>query len=136
MGNSATVVDAPQHLEALKRANEVRLARAQLKRLIAAGEETAAEVVVACPWQAQSMSVSELLLSQKRWGRTRSRRILMALGIPENKRLGTLTERQRLALAELLPQRKPSPPERRLNASRSAQSRMPNTAPPAAMAAQ
>ena len=103
MGKSA-VIDASkeQHLRALEYANRVRLARAGMKRRIAAGELSAAEVVLSCPWQAQSMSVSDLLMSQKRWGRTRCRRLLISLGIPENKRVGTLTERQRHALAGVL----------------------------------
>lgn len=103
MGNyAATVTPAPQHLEALKRANEVRLARAELKRKVAAGETAAGDVILACPWQAESMPVCELLTSQRRWGQTRCRRALMSLGVPENKRIGTLTERQRLALAAVL----------------------------------
>jgi hypothetical protein len=48
------------------------------------------------------MSISDLLMSQKRWGRTRCRRLLVSLGVPENKQVGTLTERQRLALAAVL----------------------------------
>ena len=103
MGKSATVsAGQEQHLRALEYANRVRLARARLKRRIAAGELSAAEVVLNCPWQAHSMSISDLLMSQKRWGRTRCRRLLVSLGVPENKQMGTLTERQRLALAAVL----------------------------------
>jgi hypothetical protein len=102
MGNSADVGADQQHLRALEYANRVRLARARMKRKIAAGELSAADVVVTCPWQAHSMAVSDLLMSQKRWGRTRCRRLLMSLGVPENKQIGTLTERQRLALAAVL----------------------------------
>jgi hypothetical protein len=102
MGKSATVGDEQQHLRALEYANRVRLARARMKRKIAAGELSAADVIMSCPWQAHSMSISDLLMSQKRWGRTRCRRLLVALGVPENKQIGTLTERQRLALAAVL----------------------------------
>lgn len=103
MGESATVsAGQEQHLRALEYANRVRLARARMKRRIAAGELSASEVVMSCPWQAHSMSISDLLMSQKRWGRTRCRRLLMSLGVPENKPVGTLTERQRLALAAVL----------------------------------
>jgi hypothetical protein len=103
MGNFATVdADQEQHLRALEYANRVRLARARMKRRVAAGDLSAAEVVMSCPWQANSMSISDLLMSQKRWGRTRCRRLLVSLGIPENKQVGTLTERQRLALAAVL----------------------------------
>ena len=103
MGNSATVdAGQEQHLRALEYANRVRLARARMKRGIAAGELSAAEVVLDCPWQAHSMSISDLLMSQKRWGHTRCRRLLVSLGVPENKQVGTLTERQRVALAAVL----------------------------------
>jgi len=102
MGKSATVGAEQQHLRALEYANRVRLARARMKRKIAAGELAAADVVLSCPWQAHSMSISDLLMSQKRWGRTRCRRLLMSINVPENKQIGTLTERQRLALAAVL----------------------------------
>jgi hypothetical protein len=103
MGESATgSAGHEQHLRALEYANRVRLARARMKRKIAAGELPAAEVVLSCPWQAHSMSISDLLMSQKRWGRTRCRRLLVSLSVPENKQVGTLTERQRLALAAVL----------------------------------
>jgi hypothetical protein len=103
MGKSATVsAGQEQHLRALEYANRVRLARARMKRKIAAGELAASEVVLSCPWQAHSMSISDLLMSQKRWGRTRCRRLLLSLSVPENKSVGTLTERQRLALATVL----------------------------------
>ena len=106
MGKSATVdAGQEQHLRALEYANRVRLARAQLKRRVAAGEVTAADVVMECPWQAQSMSISDLLMSQKRWGRTRCRRLLMSLSVPENKQVGTLTDRQRIAVAAVLTQK-------------------------------
>jgi hypothetical protein len=91
-----------QQLRALEFANRVRLARARMKRKVAAGELSAAEVIMSCPWQAHTMEVSDLLMAQRRWGRTRCRRLLVSLGVPENKQMGTLTERQRLALAAVL----------------------------------
>jgi hypothetical protein len=109
-----SVVREPQHLRALEHANKVRLARAELKRRIAAGDVQVPDVVLESPWEAQSMELSELLMSQKRWGRERCRRLLLALGIPENKQIGTLTERQRDALAAMLAAR---PAERRAQAA-------------------
>jgi hypothetical protein len=93
---------APQHMRALARANEVRLARAELKRRVAAGKVSATEVVLGCPWEAESMPLIELLSSQRRWGRARSRKLIVHTGLSENKRLGTLTERQRGILAGAL----------------------------------
>ncbi len=92
----------PQHLRALARANEVRLARAALKRSIAAREVDVATVIAEVPWEAETMNLSELLTAQQRWGRTRTRKLLGSLGLSENKRIGTLTERQRLLLVERL----------------------------------
>jgi hypothetical protein len=102
MGEFATLAPDQQHLRALQEANRVRLARAEMKREIAAGLLAAEEVILSCPWQAHSMSISDLLMSQKRWGRARCRRLLLSIGVPENKRVGTLTERQRVALAAVL----------------------------------
>jgi hypothetical protein len=103
MGDNATVDAAPpQHLRALEHANRVRLARAELKRRVATQETNVVEVIVDCPWQAESMCISDLLMSQRRWGRARCRRLLLSLNIPENKQIGTFTERQRAALAAVL----------------------------------
>jgi hypothetical protein len=96
---TAFASQTPQHMQALERANLVRLARAELKRSIARGEIEAAEVVRECPWETESMTIAELLTSQRRWGRTRARKFLLPLSLNENKRLGTLTSRQRLLLA-------------------------------------
>ena len=93
---------APQHLSALARANRVRLARAELKRRIADGEISAGDVVLACPWEVESMTVADLLASQRRWGATRCRKLLAALQISETRHVGALTQRQRMALAERL----------------------------------
>jgi hypothetical protein len=107
MGDSATVVAAPQHLRALEHANRVRLARADLKRKIGSGRATVTEVLAEPPAEVAGMSISELLMSQRRWGRARCRRLLLSLNLPENKRIGTLTDRQRVALRLLLAERTP-----------------------------
>ena len=45
MTATATIADRPQHLRALQRANEVRLARADLKRRVTSGQVTAVDVI-------------------------------------------------------------------------------------------
>ena len=92
-------------MQALERANLVRLARAELKRAIARGDMDASEVVQECPWETESMTISELLTSQRRWGRTRARKFLLPLSLSENKQLGTLTARQRRLLSAELASR-------------------------------
>ncbi len=98
----AAIAPAPQHLRALQRANEVRLARAELKRRVSEGELTASEVVLDAPWEAESMAIADLLMSQRRWGRTRCRRFLASVPLSETKTIGSLTERQRRAVAAQL----------------------------------
>ena len=51
------------------------------------------------------MTLAELLTSQRRWGRTRSRKFLLGLALSENKKLGTLTSRQRALLSAELSSR-------------------------------
>jgi hypothetical protein len=101
MGSTAPC-HQPQQLQAPKHANQVRSARSELKRKIASGETSVPQVLIACPSHAATMSVSDLLMSQKWWGTTRSRRLLVSIGIPERKPIGTLTPRQRTAMAALL----------------------------------
>jgi hypothetical protein len=86
-------------MQALAHANRVRLARASLKRAILANQIDVTEVVRDCPWQVETMSVGELLRSQRRWGRTRVRKFLTSLAQNENRELGRLTDRQRNVLA-------------------------------------
>ena len=102
MDATATVAPAPQHMKALAQANRVRLARAELKRQVAEGETTVGQTVLDCPWQAESMVISELLMAQHRWGRTRCRRFLSSIPLSETKTIGSMTERQRNAVAAKL----------------------------------
>ena len=92
----------PQHMQALAHANRVRLARASLKRDVAGGQVDVAVIVRECPWEVESMTVGELLRSQRRWGRTRARKFLFSVALNENRELGRLTERQRGVLAREL----------------------------------
>ncbi len=114
MNATVTIAPAgPQHMRALERANQVRLARAELKRRVAGGEIDVAEVILECPWEAQSMAVADLLMSQRRWGQTRCRKFLAQLPMSEQKTVGSMTERQRRTLAAMLaapgPATMPSP---------------------------
>src|SRR5262249_14326462 len=102
-----TIVDqekkgTSQCMEALARANKVRLARAALKREISAGHRNITEVIMESPWEVESMSLGELLCAQRRWGRARSRKLLSSTSLSEGKRVGTLTERQRRILVAAL----------------------------------
>jgi hypothetical protein len=103
MDATATVAPGgPQYMRALERANKVRLARAELKRRVAIGEMHVAEVILECPWEAESMAVADLLMSQRRWGQTRCRQFLAQVPMSEKKTIGSMTERQRRTLAAML----------------------------------
>jgi hypothetical protein len=103
MNATAVVAPAgPQYMRALERANQVRLARAELKREVATGEVSVAKVILDCPWEADSMAVADLLMSQRRWGQSRCRKFLAQIPMSEKKTVGSMTERQRLTLAALL----------------------------------
>jgi hypothetical protein len=89
-------------MKALRRANEVRLARAELKRNIGVGKIAVAEVILTCPWEAASMTIAELLTSQRRWGTSRASKFLASIGLPETKTVGSMTDRQRALLAAMV----------------------------------
>ncbi len=103
MNATATVAPAsPQYMRALERANQVRLARADLKRRVAEEDLQVADVILECPWEADSMAVGDLLMSQRRWGQTRCRKFLAQVPMSEKKTIGSMTERQRRTLAAML----------------------------------
>jgi hypothetical protein len=99
---TATMTTGPQRMQALERANAVRLRRAELKRRIADGRVSAADVILDLPWEATSWPVGELLTSQRRWGSIRAHKLLAGLHISETRPVGELTERQRRVVATRL----------------------------------
>jgi len=103
MTETAQIQQEPQQrMRALVQANAVRHARAELKRSIAQGELSAADVILRCPEVAQRWTIAELLVAQHRWGTTRCRKFLQRHGINEMKAIGELTDRQAQVLATAL----------------------------------
>lgn len=91
-----------QRTTALDRANEIRCARAKLRRQIGSRQRSAADVLLCPPECVSTMSVLDLLMAQYRWGRHRALKVLAVARISESKQVGSLTERQRRLLAGLL----------------------------------
>lgn len=90
----------PQHMVALAKANEVRLAAAALKREIKNGELPIAAALE--DERAQPLQIGDLLAAQHKWGSVRTRWLLEPLYIAEHRRVRDLTERQRqLLITEL-----------------------------------
>lgn len=75
-------------MRALACANQVRLARAELKRRIAAGVVSVGEVILTCPCEAASMTIGDLLVSQRSWGAARCRKVLDLLASSQTKSVG------------------------------------------------
>ena len=84
-----------QQMDALQRANEIRSARAQLKRELKAGRVLIHGVLLDPPEYLQNAKVSELLLSVPKYGRVKVNRLLTQCRISPSKTLGGLSERQR-----------------------------------------
>lgn len=102
MSDVRDAASGTQRVQALQLANHVRHARAELKARVAAGQMTASEVILTCPRNAAGMPVAQVLLSQRGWGEARCRAFLAHVAIREDKQIGSLTERQRRAVASLL----------------------------------
>jgi hypothetical protein len=99
MTDTATPTTKAQRRLALQRANEVRLARAGLKRRLAAGDLFVPQIILACPQEATRWRLGELLMSQPGWGRQRARKFLERNQLSELKPIGQLTARQQQLVA-------------------------------------
>jgi hypothetical protein len=91
-----------RRLLALDRANHIRLARAALKRQLRAGELAPADTILGGSSDTDTMTVAELLRSQRGWGPKRSSKVLRSVSLSESKTLGSLTERQRATLVGVI----------------------------------
>ena len=87
-----------QCLDALERANEVRIKRAQLKRDLNGGRRTLESVLRDPPDYVLTAKIIELLLVLPRYGRVRVDQVLADCGIATNRRVEQLSDAQRAAL--------------------------------------
>jgi len=94
-----------QRMEALARANEVRSARAQLKRDLKAGRRRLDELLIDTPPYLENAKVFDMLLAVPKVGRVRVNKMLQACRISPSKTMGGLSERQRAELIALLRRR-------------------------------
>jgi hypothetical protein len=91
----------PQHLEALALANEIRFARAQVKRDIKAGEVAVSDILRSEPlpsW-ADTMYPEQLLCAIPRFPRKVAHGMLSDIGVSFARTLGQMSPRQRCKLA-------------------------------------
>ena len=84
-----------QRLRALEQANEVRTARAELKKELASGKIELAQILADPPPCVRTARVRDLLLVLPKIGSVKAARILAHCGIAHSKTLAGLSERQR-----------------------------------------
>ena len=104
---SATTSTAPersldQRMEALKRANDIRSARAKLKKDLKAGKSSINSLLLDPPEYVETAKVFDMLLAVPKYGRVKTNRILNQCRISPSKTIGGLSERQRAELVAQL----------------------------------
>src|SRR5918998_4145090 len=106
MVSSKTQAQAPlrsldQRMEALKRANDIRVRRAQLKKDLKDGRVQIEEVLRAPPEYVETAKVFDMLMAVPKFGRVKATRLLNPCRISQSKTVGGLSERQPAELAGL-----------------------------------
>ena len=101
-----TQVQAPvrsldQRMEALKRANDIRVRRAQLKKDLKDGRVRIEEIIDDPPAYVETAKVFDILMAVPKFGRVKASRFLTQCRISQSKTVGGLSERQRAELIGL-----------------------------------
>lgn len=91
-----------QRMDALRRANEIRSARAQLKRDLRAGRENLTDLLLDPPAYLDTAKVFDLMLAMPRYGRVKVNKLLFQARISPSKTVSGLSERQRTELVGLI----------------------------------
>jgi hypothetical protein len=103
---SKTQTQAPersldQRMEALKRANDIRVRRARLKKDLKDGHVRIEEVLASPPEYVETAKVFDILMAVPKFGRVKAARFLNQCRISQSKTVGGLSERQRAELVGL-----------------------------------
>jgi S13-like H2TH domain len=91
-----------QRMEALKRANDIRTARAKLKKDLKGGRASIHAILLDPPEYVLTAKVFDMLLAVPKYGRVKTNRILNQCRISPSKTIGGLSQRQRTELVGLL----------------------------------
>lgn len=89
-------------MRALRRANEIRTKRAQLKRDLKAGKVKVESLLHDPPEWVLSAKAFDLLLAVPKYGRVKTNKVLSNCRISPSKTIGGLSERQRIELVQML----------------------------------
>jgi len=88
-------------MEALKRANDIRVRRAQLKKDLKSGAASIEEILSDPPEYVSTAKVFDMLMAVPKFGRVKAARFLNQCRISQSKTVGGLSERQRAELIGL-----------------------------------
>ena len=91
-----------QRMRALHRANEIRSARAKLKRDLKAGKAQIERLLLDPPDYVLSAKAFDMILAVPKYGRVKANKILTQCRISPSKTIGGLSERQRAELVQFL----------------------------------
>jgi hypothetical protein len=90
-----------QRMEALRRANDIRVRRAQLKKDLKEGRVQIDEILRHPPEYVSTAKVFDILMAVPKFGRVKAARFLNQARISQSKTVGGLSERQRAELVGL-----------------------------------
>jgi hypothetical protein len=88
-------------MDALRRANEIRVRRAQLKKDLKDGRVRIEAVLERPPDYVETAKVFDMLMAVPKLGRVKAARLLNQCRISQSKTVGGLSERQRTELVGL-----------------------------------
>src|ERR671917_1976429 len=99
MVSSKTQAQAPlrsldQRMEALRRANDIRVRRAQLKKDLKDGRVQIEEILRHPPEYVETAKVFDMLMAVPKFGRVKATRLLNQCRISQSKTVGGLSDRQ------------------------------------------
>jgi hypothetical protein len=106
MPSAKTQAQAParsldQRMEALKRANDIRVKRAQLKKDLKDGRVSIERILLDPPEYVSTAKVFDMLMAVPKLGRVKANKFLSQCRISQSKTVGGLSERQRSELVAL-----------------------------------
>ena len=90
-----------QRMDALRRANDVRVRRAQLKKDLKEGKVRIEQILGKPPEFVETAKVIDILMAVPKFGRVKAARFLNTCRISQSKTVGGLSDRQRTELIGL-----------------------------------
>ena len=90
-----------QRMDALRRANDIRVRRARLKKDLKDGAVQIEEILTDPPEYVETAKVFDILMAVPKFGRVKAGRFLNQCRISQSKTVGGLSERQRAELVGL-----------------------------------